>query len=234
LDVRAGTSVPLTVYAIRKDGFTGAISLALSKAPPGFTLTGGGIPENQNEIKLTLRAPPAMLDEPAALEIDGKGIIDARTITRSAIASEDMMQAFAYRHLVPSREFLVSVPPQAIVRNAIRILSPTPLKLSGNGTVQIRAALPPAAQLGKVVIELNNPPEGVSVADTSTQIVSDVSITLKCDGEKLKAGKGNLIFNVFIERDPPAGAAPKAPKRRVPLGAMPAIPFEIEVPSSKP
>ena len=144
------------------------------------------------------------------------------------------MQAFAYHHLVPSREFLVSVPPQPIVRNAIKILSPTPLKFPGNGTLQIRASLPPAAQLGKVVIELSNPPEGVSIADTSTQIVSDVSITLKCDATKLKPAKGNLIFNVFVERDPPAGSAPGAPKRRVPLGAMPAIPFEIEAPSSQP
>ena len=72
------------------------------------------------------------------------------------------------------------------------------------------------------------------MADTSTQTISNVSVTLKCDAAKLKAGlKGNLIFNVFVERDPPAGAAtrPNAPKRRVPLGSMPAIPFETDAAS---
>ena len=60
----------------------------------------------------------------------------------------------------------------------------------------------------------------------SAQPVTNVTIDLTCDGSKLKAGlKGNLIFNVFVERDPPAGAGPLAPKRRVPLGSMPAIPY---------
>ena len=235
LDVRAGTSVPLTVYAIRKDGYTGDIALALAKAPPGFALTGGGIPANQNEIKLTLRAPPAMLDEPAPLELEGRATIDGRSVSHTAVPAEDMMQAFAYHHLVPCREWLVSVPPQPIARAAIKILTPTPLKLSGTGTALIRASLPPAAQLGKVLIELSNPPDGVSVADTSTQAIANVGITLKYDTGKMKSGaKGNLIFNVFVERDPPAGSGPKAAKRRVPLGSMPAIPFEIEASSTQP
>ena len=79
-----------------------------------------------------------MLDEPAALEIEGRGMVDGRPVTHLAVPAEDMMQAFANRHLVPSRELLVSVPPQAIVRNAIKILSPQPAKLSGDATVEIR------------------------------------------------------------------------------------------------
>ena len=227
LVVRAGTSVPLTIYAIRKDGFAGAITLTLNKAPPGFLLTGGGIPPGQNEIKLTLKAPPAMLDEPAALSLDGQAAVDGRTVVHTALAAEDMMQAFAYRHLVPEKEWLVAVPPQAIVRAAIKILSPTPVKFSGSGTIQIRASLPPAAQLGKVVLELADPPEGVTMTRFSAQPITNVTIDLKCDASKLKAGlKGNLIFNVFVERDPPAGSLPQAQKRRVPLGSMPAIPYE--------
>jgi hypothetical protein len=89
--------------------------------------------------------------------------------------------------------------------------------------------------LGKVLIELSNPPDGVSIADTSTQTIANVGITLKYDTGKMKPGaKGNLIFNVFVERDPPVGSGPKAPKRRMPLGSMPAIPFEIEAPSTQP
>ena len=36
LSVRAGMSVPVTVYALRKDGFTNAIDLALKDAPAGL------------------------------------------------------------------------------------------------------------------------------------------------------------------------------------------------------
>jgi hypothetical protein len=229
LDVRAGTSVPLTVYAIRKDGFAGEIALNLKQAPAGFALTGGGIPANQNEVKLTLKAPPTMLDEPAILSLDGQATVDGRTVLHTALAAEDMMQAFAYRHLVPMREWLVAVPPQPIARASIKILSPTPVKLSGGVRVQIRASLPPAAQTGKVLLELTDPPEGVKMAGYTAQPITNVNIELNCDASKMKAGlKGNLIFNVYVERDPPAGSGPQAPKRRVPLGSMPAIPFEIE------
>lgn len=228
LDVRAGTSVPLTVYAIRKDGFTGEIALSLTKAPQGFSLSGGGIPANQNEIKLTLQAPPAMLDEPALLNMEGRATINGQNVVRIAIPSEDMMQAFAYHHLVPGREWLVSVPPQPIARQAIKILSPMPLKLIGKGSASINASLPPAAQLGKVSIELTNPPEGMSIIDTATQKTGNVSILIKYDASKMTPGyKGNLIFNVFVEREPPAGAATRPNRRRMPLGSMPAIPFEI-------
>ena len=41
INVRAGASVPITVYALRKDGFSGEIALALKDAPKGFTLSGG-------------------------------------------------------------------------------------------------------------------------------------------------------------------------------------------------
>ena len=39
-----GTIVPITVYALRRDGFDGEIALALKDAPPGFTLSGGRVP----------------------------------------------------------------------------------------------------------------------------------------------------------------------------------------------
>ncbi len=227
LIVRAGTSVPLTVHAIRKDGFTGDIALSLTKAPPGFVLNGGGIPANQNEIKLTLKAPPAMLDEPAALGLEGSAMISGQKVSRTAIPAEDRMQAFAYHHLVPSNEWLVSVPPQPIARSAIKILSAMPLKLTAKGSAQINAALPPVAQLGKVLIELNNPPEGFSLEDMTTEKSGSVSLSLKYDMSKMMPGyKGNLIFNVYVERDSQKGSGAQNPKRRVPLGAMPAIPFE--------
>ena len=47
--VRGGASVPLTVYALRKDGFSGPISLNLKDAPKGFSLTNARIPEKQDQ-----------------------------------------------------------------------------------------------------------------------------------------------------------------------------------------
>ena len=40
VNLRAGASVPITVYSLRKDGFSSEITLALKDAPKGFTLSG--------------------------------------------------------------------------------------------------------------------------------------------------------------------------------------------------
>ena len=57
LSVRGGASVPLTVYALRRDGFTNEITLALRDAPAGFKLTGAKMPANQDQVRLTLHGP---------------------------------------------------------------------------------------------------------------------------------------------------------------------------------
>ena len=60
LAVRGGMSVPFTVYALRRDGFSNEITLALKDAPAGFTLSGGTVPANQDQVRLTLTAPPTL------------------------------------------------------------------------------------------------------------------------------------------------------------------------------
>ena len=76
LNVRAGGSVPLTVYALRKDGFAGEIALVLKDAPKGFKLSGGRVPANQDQAKLTLTAPNASQPEPINLYLEGRAKIE--------------------------------------------------------------------------------------------------------------------------------------------------------------
>jgi len=112
VNVRAGASAALGVYALRKDGFTGDIQLSLADAPQGFVLSPTRIPGNQDIVKLTLRAPAARAVEPVNLRIEGRAGIQGKTVTKAAVPAEDMMQAFFYRHLVPAQELLVAVLPR--------------------------------------------------------------------------------------------------------------------------
>ena len=51
---------------------------------------------------------------------------------------------------------------------------------------------------------------------------------LQADPTKVKAGlRGNLIVTVSGERVPPENQPRPAANRRLPLGTLPAIPFEI-------
>jgi hypothetical protein len=219
INVRPGMSVPITVYALRKDGFSGEIALRLTDAPPGFALSGGTVPPDQEKIRVTLTAPPGPLDRPRSLHLEGSATIQAREIRRPGVPAEDMMQAFAYRHLVPAQDWMVSVNGPARAA-AWKLLGAIPVKIPG------RLFLPLGKFTNQIQLALSDPPEGVSL-ETSPQ-GNGVSLLFRADPQKAKPGlRGNLIVEAVTERTvtPPNGAAPVT--RRQPIGTLPAIPFEI-------
>ncbi|MEI7733125.1 MAG: PPC domain-containing protein [Verrucomicrobiota bacterium] len=108
LNVRPGNSVQVTLYAVRKDGFTGDISFVLKDAPTGFRLS-GKMPGNTNQVRLTLSAPDSPLKKPVSLTVEGRGMIQGKEVAHLAVPAEDMMQAFYYRHLVPFQELEVAM-----------------------------------------------------------------------------------------------------------------------------
>ncbi len=109
VNVRSGSTVPLTVYAIRRDGFSGEIDVVLKDAPDGFTLHGGRVPRDQDQVRLTLTVPPKSQDEPVSLSFEGHAAVQGREVSHPVVPAEDMMQAFAYRHLVPAQELKVAL-----------------------------------------------------------------------------------------------------------------------------
>jgi len=228
INVRGGATVPITVYALREDGFSGEISLALKGAPSGFTLSGGRVPAQQDQVRLTLTVPPTPTKEPLSLSLEGRAMIQGRSVVRPAVPAEDMMQAFAYRHLVPAKDLKVAVSGRWMSRTAVRILSETPVRIPAGGTARVQVGVPTSTFLGEVQIELSEPPEGIDIQKVSPSR-QGTEIVLHSDAAKVKPGlKGNLIFNAFTERSPASGDdKAKAVKRRIPLGTLPAIPFEV-------
>jgi len=229
LNVRAGGSVPLTVYALRKDGFTNQITLALDGAPAGFKLTGGSIPAGQKQVQVTLTAPPTELAEPVSLSLQGSAMIQGQVQVRKAVPAEDMMQAFAYRHLVPAKELEVAVLKRPPPRATMTILSGSPVRMPPGATARIEVGLPGPRIAERAQFELSNPPEGISIQKASP-VRDGVEIVLQTDAAKVKPGlKGNLIINGYVPRPAETNAAkPKTNNnQRMPLGALPAIPFEI-------
>lgn len=228
INVRPGMSIPLTVYALRKDGFAGEIALSLRDAPEGFTLTGGQVPANQDQVRLTLTVPRTTTKEPVRLNLEGRAMIQKRQVVRPVVPAEDMMQAFAYRHLVPAQELLAFVAGRWMPRGMVKILDATPIKIPAGGTARVRLNAPALAQTDKVQIELSEPPDGLTIKGLAP-IREGTEITLQCDAGKVKPGiRGNLIFNIMVERDFGSGneSGPET-KRRISLGTLPAIPFEI-------
>jgi hypothetical protein len=106
---RAGASTPLTVYALRKDGFTNEIQLRLKNASPGCALSANRIAANQDELKLTLQVPPGTPKELNSIVVEGRVLIGENELVHRALPADEMMQAFFYKHLVVAKDLELTV-----------------------------------------------------------------------------------------------------------------------------
>ncbi|HEX3100298.1 MAG TPA: hypothetical protein VHQ01_00825, partial [Pyrinomonadaceae bacterium] len=227
LAIRPGMSVPVTVYALRRDGFTNAIELTLKDAP-GLSLSGARVPENQDKVQFTLKAPPQAAGKTFNPAIEGTAVIDGQTVVRPAVPADDMMQAFAYRHLVPAHELAVAVTSaRAFNNDAIKILSTLPIKIPVGGTARVVVRTPSAAFAGRFNLELRNAPEGISLA-TNSPVANGIELVIAADASKTAAGAhGNLIIGLQPKNVPAAANPKKANTQPQSTATLPAIPFEI-------
>jgi hypothetical protein len=229
INAGAETSVPITVHALRRDGFAGAITLALTDAADGFALGGGYIPEGADQVRATVTVPPPPTKDAAVIGIEGRAVIEGRTVVHRAVPASDMMQAFAYRHLVPTDALRVTVLQRGSVRARARIMAPQRVRIPAGGATRIRVAMPMPRAFEKFAFELSEPPDGVALSDLSIS-PTGAEFSLRADAAAKAGLRGNLIVIVSGERvaqpqtsqTQPAGA-----RRRFPLFTLPAIPFEI-------
>lgn len=224
INVRNGASVPLTAYALRKDGFTNAITLTLKDAPAGFRLTGAVIPANQDQIKFTLTPPLSGEQEPVAIALEGRASFQGQQIVRQAVPADDMMQAFAYRHLVPAQQLMVTVIGRFRARREMSVVTASPVRFSSGGTARIELNVPTGGLVKELQYELMDPPDGISIKE-----MKEDALVLQADAAKVKPGqKGNLI--IIATGEPAMGADKNKPavnKFRMQLGAFPAVTYEI-------
>jgi hypothetical protein len=222
LNVRGGATVPITVYALRRDGFAGEIALKLKDAPQGLVMNGGVIPAGQDKVRLTLTAPAGPLGIPVPVQLEGRATVKGGEVHRLAVPAEDMMQAFAYHHLVTEKAWMIRVIGAGAPRPPVRAASEKPVKL-GAGSAPVQIIVAPRLA-GTVQLALNEPPEGIAI-ESVTPVNGGLAVKLRTDPAKAKPGlRGNLILDAFVERPD----AKVAVRRRQLLGTLPAIPFEVE------
>ena len=227
LNLRAGGRVPVTVHALRKDGFDGAIAIRLRDAPDGFAIEGGRVPPGQDFVAMTLAAPAVGGGQPVALRLDGHATIGGEDVVRPAVPAEERMQAFSYRHLAPSQQLLAVVlagrqrpPPVTVEGGSI-------LRIPLGGSVDLTVRAPKRIAERGLTLELRDAPAGVTAGPTT---VTDrgASAPILADPKVAKAGTaGNLIVEAIGDSPPAAGNKQAQARRQVPYGILPPVPFEI-------
>jgi hypothetical protein len=109
ISLRSKSSGVLTIYAQRRDGFAGAIKLALKDPPPGISANSVTMSATQNVARLNFKTDLIATKEPIDLTIIGSAKLGDQPLTREAIPAEDRMQAFLWRQLVPAKDLKVLV-----------------------------------------------------------------------------------------------------------------------------
>jgi hypothetical protein len=219
-----------TVRALRRDGFDGEIAVAAPELPPGFSLSAGKIPGDKDSVQLTLTPPNDLSGGVFGVRLEGRAQIGGATVTRPVVPAEDMMQAFAYRHLVPQQELLVAItgtrPLPAVWKPlvaGVQMAEAAPIRIPLGGTTQVQVTAAqtvgerPRVPLSSVAFSLTAPPRGVRLQASETT-PGGVLLTFKADANSAEPGRtGYLIVEAIVGPG----------TQRTSLGVLPAIPFEI-------
>ncbi len=227
VNISRGRATPINVHVLREDGFDGAIDLKLKGAAQGLVLDGAHIPAGKKHIRMTLSAFCEPTEEPLSVRIQGRAEINGEDRRSTALPADNLMQAFLYRHLTPSEVLAVSVLGARGGGGGVKLAHRGPVKIPAGGSVEIRVSTPRYVRLREVQLALPDPPEGLKLGEVS---VWRDGLAFLVEANEAAAQLGladNLIVEAFHEREANSDNA-RAPRiRRIPLGHLPAIPFEI-------
>jgi hypothetical protein len=145
--MRSNGTAAVSVYAIRKDGFSGPIKIGLQDPPSGFSAYRVTLSGDQAVTRLALKTDLVETKEPVRLVVEGRANARGREIAHAAVPAEDRMQAFLWRHLVPAEELKALVfdpshePPAKRVRR-----TPAPPPVEATSAPAIASASPTGAK----------------------------------------------------------------------------------------
>ncbi len=189
-----GDTAVATVAAIRRDGYTGEIHLALSDAPRGFTMRGGLLGDSRlwyqpREAQVTLTAPA---DAPVGMltpVIVGTARIGDKEVVRHAVPVTAVKQAFSINHRVPIPCLVMTIAAkQPEFMLATDLATDKVLEVPPGGELKI----PITAVRGK------NATAAIAVAPSNPVSDGGVSIT----SGRIEPGKSACIVTLSVNKTP--------------------------------
>lgn len=198
-----GGSAVSTIQAIRRNGFTGEIRLTLQDPSGDLTLEGGIIPAGFDKMTVTLTSGGRTSGH-LAPQVFGMAVIEGKTVTRQAVAAENLMQAFLYQHLYPFHEETVLVTPARVPFALIPVV-PTNgivnLPVGRSVEIPVRVMRSPGYH-GAVRLQLAEAPKGVTFGNTVIPPRKDsVMVAIKAESRTETNSQGNLVFTGTMQVD---------------------------------
>ncbi|MBN2161982.1 MAG: hypothetical protein JXR25_16625 [Pontiellaceae bacterium] len=164
LQLDPGGTAVFTVLATRNEGFSDAIAITATNLPSGFKISETFIPAGEDSVRFTITAPNNLEPDVLCPDITGTAVINGETVTHEALAVDDQMQAFLYRHLVPARELTLAAGTEpAPISFEARLPASGTIRLPLGKEIRIPLiGLVHTRQPGATV-SLDTPPEGIKV-----------------------------------------------------------------------
>ena len=176
---QGGTSV-FTVSAIRKFNFKGDITLKLTGLPSKYTTSSTVFKKGQNQLRMTLTAPENAGLGAIDLKIKGRSETKNSTIERNAEPVEEQMQAFYYKHLLPTRDFLATVVPPLPFSISHSIPNDSVLKLVKDSAITFNVKVKRSADFKlPIQLTLDGPKNGLKMKPVIVPVdQSEAMVTL--------------------------------------------------------
>jgi hypothetical protein len=114
----------VTVFAIRKDGYDGAINLGFKGLPQGLESPGATLAANQESVGVAVKTSLTAMEAPVNVTLSGTAKIGDREVVHAVVPAEDKMQAFLWRHLLPAETLPALVFDRSYQSSADRIRPP--------------------------------------------------------------------------------------------------------------
>lgn len=236
LNLNAGRAEPVTVYAVRRDGFEGAIDIELERGTESFDLGGARIPKGRDRVDVTVTAPRTGPEAPIELKLVGVIQVGRETVRRPVMPADNVMQAFLWRHLVRAEAFT------AHVRGkggrwipVVTLAEKKPIRLKRGGTTRVRFHSSRPVPTGSVVFGVIGGPTGVTAERVEHRHDGFVVVLRTSKDAKREKVVDNLILEAFAvpqqgrkaKRSKKKGRKGTRPDGRRSVGVLPAVPYLI-------
>ncbi len=227
LPVEMGGATPFEIIVEPQEGFCDEIRLEL-KAPHQYSFVGSSaIPAGCTRAFVTLSCAPDR----------NRGFVPAEItavsgkIRKKVIPADEMTQAFAYTHLVPSGEFFLLKRWRPYGSELFAWANPKQLRwtLAPGGTVQLKLLRKPLPKEAGCEFRLQNEVKGVTLAKVETaekeKGAAEVTLTLQTD-KTIKEQNFNQLVTVILSYNAPPNKEGKVLRRKSEF-ALPAVQIGI-------
>ncbi|MCX7915940.1 MAG: hypothetical protein N3A53_06515, partial [Verrucomicrobiae bacterium] len=193
--ISPGDTVLLTVTALRKDGFGNEIHLAAQQLPAGFTASEGTIRAGQTEGHITITAPRDPSVPLFTPRIIGKAKTTDTELLRIAEPTEELTQAFSYKHFVPTEELIFTISDQPPFTLTVNLPSNAPITITPESETQIPVKVSRKAGLqGEISLAIFAPPPGISIKPTVIPPDKDETTAVIVAAKDVAVGTRHQLF----------------------------------------